>query len=85
MSSPRLWFGGSWLFLTLAFSAWVIARVIVLERTNARALGPEHIAGKPALVSADVGEGSVVLFGFQPNYRGQTIATWPLLWAALTP
>ncbi|HSJ31791.1 MAG TPA: M14 metallopeptidase family protein [Longimicrobiales bacterium] len=48
-------------------------------------LGPEHIAGKPALVSAPVGEGSVVLFGFQPNYRGQTIATWPLLWAALTP
>ena len=48
-------------------------------------LGPEHIAGKPALVSAPVGQGSVVLFGFQPNYRGQTIATWPLLWAALTP
>ncbi|HEX6307979.1 MAG TPA: M14 metallopeptidase family protein [Longimicrobiales bacterium] len=48
-------------------------------------LGPEHIAGKPALVSADVERGSVVLFGFQPNYRGQTIATWPLLWAALTP
>jgi hypothetical protein len=48
-------------------------------------LGPEHIAGKPALVSADVGDGSVVLFGFQPNYRGQTIATWPMLWAAMTP
>jgi hypothetical protein len=48
-------------------------------------LGPEHIAGKPALVTADVGSGSVVLFGFQPNYRGQTIATWPLLWAALSP
>ncbi|MBR9989721.1 MAG: hypothetical protein KFH98_08205 [Gemmatimonadetes bacterium] len=48
-------------------------------------LGPEHIAGKPALVSADVGQGSVVLFGFQPNYRGQTIATWPLLWASLMP
>ncbi|MGH7464562.1 MAG: M14 family metallopeptidase, partial [Longimicrobiales bacterium] len=48
-------------------------------------LGPEHIAGKPALVSAEVGQGSVVLFGFQPNYRGQSIATWPLLWAALSP
>jgi hypothetical protein len=48
-------------------------------------LGPEHIAGQPALVSASVGQGSVVLFGFQPNYRGQTIATWPLLWTALTP
>ncbi len=48
-------------------------------------LGPEHIAGKPALVTADVGRGSVVLFGFQPNYRGQSIATWPLLWNAMTP
>ena len=46
-------------------------------------LGPEHVAGQPALVEAEVGNGSVVLFGFQPNYRGQSVATWPLLWAAL--
>lgn len=48
-------------------------------------LGPEYLAGKPALLSADVGEGDVVLFGFQPNYRAQSIATWPMLWAALSP
>jgi hypothetical protein len=48
-------------------------------------LGPERIAGRPALVEADVGEGSVVLFGFQPNYRAQTVATWPLLFNALQP
>jgi hypothetical protein len=47
-------------------------------------LGHEHIAGKPALLEAHVGEGSVVLFGFPPNYRGQTIASWPLLFNALT-
>ncbi len=47
-------------------------------------LGHEHIAGKAALVEAGVGDGSVVLFGFPPNYRGQTIATWPLLFNALT-
>jgi hypothetical protein len=47
-------------------------------------LGHEHLAGKPALVEASVGNGSVVLFGFPPNYRGQTIATWPLLFNALT-
>ena len=46
-------------------------------------LGPEHVAGKPALLEARVGRGSVVLFGFQPDYRGQSIATWPLLFNAL--
>ena len=48
-------------------------------------LGPEHVAGKPAVVEASVGEGSVVLFGFQPNYRAQTVATWPMLFNALAP
>ena len=48
-------------------------------------LGPEHVAGKAAVVEASVGEGSVVLFGFQPNYRAQTVATWPMLFNALTP
>ncbi len=46
-------------------------------------LGPEHVAGTPAVVEADVGEGSVVLIGFQPNYRAQTVATWPMLFNAL--
>jgi hypothetical protein len=46
-------------------------------------LGPEHLAGKPAIVEAQVGDGSVVLFGFQPDYRGQTVTTWPLLFNAL--
>lgn len=46
-------------------------------------LGPEYLAGKAAIVEAKVGEGSVVLFGFQPDYRGQTVMTWPLLFNAL--
>ena len=46
-------------------------------------LGPEHVAGKPAVVEASIGEGSVVLMGFQPNYRAQTVATWPMLFNAL--
>jgi hypothetical protein len=46
-------------------------------------LGPEYLAGKAAIVEAEIGQGSVVLFGFQPDYRGQTVATWPLLFNAL--
>jgi hypothetical protein len=52
-------------------------------RLSGWVLGAQHIAGKPAIVSANVGRGSVVLFGFQPNYRGQSIATWPLLFNAM--
>jgi hypothetical protein len=38
-----------------------------------------------ALAEATIGQGSVVLFGFQPNYRAQTVATWPLLFNAMAP
>jgi hypothetical protein len=48
-------------------------------------LGPEKIAGKPAMLEATIGQGSVVMFGFQPDYRAQTVATWPLLFNAMTP
>ena len=46
-------------------------------------LGPERLAGQPALLRARVGRGEVILFGFQPNYRGQSIVTWPLLFNAI--
>ena len=47
-------------------------------------LGPEHAAGRPALVDVAVGRGHVVLFAFRPQYRGQSIATFPLLFNTLT-
>jgi hypothetical protein len=47
------------------------------------AIGEERLEGQPALLEADLGPGSVVLFGFQPNYRAQSMATWPLLFNAI--
>ncbi|MBS1797609.1 MAG: hypothetical protein JSS81_27545 [Acidobacteria bacterium] len=48
------------------------------------ALGAEKIAGKAALVSINIGKGRVVLFGFRPQYRGQSLATFPLFFNAIT-
>lgn len=48
-------------------------------------LGGEVIAGRPALVEIPIGRGSVVLFGYQPNYRAQTVTGWRHLMNALDP
>lgn len=46
-------------------------------------LGAERLNGKAALVEATVGKGRVVLYGFRPQYRGQSVATLPLIWDAI--
>jgi hypothetical protein len=45
--------------------------------------GAERLARKAAAVALTYGKGKVVLFGFRPQHRGQTHATFPLVFNAL--
>jgi hypothetical protein len=47
-------------------------------------LGGDKIRGKAALVKIELGKGSIILFGFRPQYRGQSLATYPLFFNAIT-
>jgi hypothetical protein len=46
-------------------------------------LGAPKLAGKAAMVDVRRGRGRVVLYGFRPQYRGQSMSTFPLIWNAL--
>jgi murein tripeptide amidase MpaA len=67
------------------------ARVRVIARYPATSdpllsgwlLGGERIKGKAALVEVKLGKGRIYLFGFRPQYRGQSLATYPLFFNAI--
>jgi hypothetical protein len=46
-------------------------------------LGENHYAGKPALLSVRVGQGTVYMFGMRPQYRGQSYLTLKIFFNAL--
>jgi hypothetical protein len=79
-----------WLQGGQALKAAQDARVRVVARYASGTLllsgwlqGAEHLEGRPAIVDIPLGEGRVVLFGIRPQYRGQALATLPLLFDAL--
>jgi hypothetical protein len=47
-------------------------------------LGEQKMRGRAALVEANLGSGRIFLFGFRPQYRAQSLATYPLLFNAIT-
>jgi hypothetical protein len=73
--------------LALANNFRIIARYPVNPKDillSGWALGAERIAGKAALVEFTIGKGKIYLFGFRPQYRGQSLATFPLFFNAIT-
>ena len=88
LTSPRsvVWFEDSPTFeITDPARATVVARYPASGDPLASGwlLGGQRLAGKAALVDVRRGRGHVVLFGFRPQYRAQSMATFPIIWNAL--
>jgi hypothetical protein len=84
--STPLWFESSPAFEVNAGTARVVARYGDEDPLlSGWLLGGERLRGRAALVEVALGRGRVVLFGFRPQYRAQSWATYvPLLNALYT-
>jgi hypothetical protein len=89
LTAPQstVWFESSPVFeVTDSTRATVVARYPAAGTdplASGWLLGAPRLAGKAALVDVRRGQGHVVLFGFRPQYRGQSMATMPMIWNAL--
>jgi len=83
-ATTPIWFEGSPAFDTKAGT--VVARYPPENPLlSGWLLGDKYLRGKGALVEMPLGTGRVVLFGFRPQYRAQSWATYvPLLNALYT-
>ncbi|HKE03433.1 MAG TPA: M14 metallopeptidase family protein [Blastocatellia bacterium] len=80
------WFENSPAFeITDRASATAIARYPESENPllSGWILGDKLIRGRAAMVEAKIGKGRVILFGFRPQYRAQSLATFPLLFNSI--
>jgi hypothetical protein len=80
------WFENSPAFeITDPASARAIARYPESENPllSGWILGDKLIRGRAAMVEAKIGKGRVILFGFRPQYRAQSLATFPLLFNSI--
>jgi Zinc carboxypeptidase len=81
----------AWFEASPAFEATDAERVRVIARypeaetplLSGWILGEQLLKGKAALVEVKMGKGRIVMFGFRPQYRGQSLATFPLVFNAL--
>jgi SecD-like export protein/zinc carboxypeptidase len=80
------WVEGSLAFETTGPDAQVIARFADANELllSGWLLGGEKLANKAAIVEVRRGKGRVVMFAFRPQYRGQSIATLPFLFNAIS-
>lgn len=73
-----------------AFEVTAPERVRVIARYSSDYLlrsgwliGEDKIKGKVALAEVELGRGRVILFGFRPQHRGQTWATFPFIFNSI--
>src|SRR5205814_1896855 len=80
--SFQVYFENSAVF-TVSAPARVLAMYLDRPLRSGYVRFEERLVGKAALVEAPVGSGRVILFGFRPQFRGQTHGTFKLLFNAV--